>query len=166
MTRARGSHPPCTAVFSSAAVHSKEASRGAFVKPDIAKPTSFGQVMDRKAPFTKALNSLEKAVEALDLVHALRVCVKVKGLGLKPTAQFYRMLMMLFEEKDMLKEIVATFDDAVKIGVTPDREMWNHLLKVGILLSYVRTTDSLVKGSGERPSRTIWNYRSNETGRP
>lgn len=142
-------------MFSNAAVHSKEPSLSAFVKPDIAKPTSFGQVMDRKAPFTKALNSLEKAVEAHDLIHALRVCVKVKSLGLKPTAQFYRMLMMLFEEKDMLREIVATFDDAVNIGVTPDREMWNYLLKVGIFLSCVLITDSLVKGSRERPSRTI-----------
>lgn len=111
--------------------------------------------MDRKAPFTKALNSLEKAVEAHDLIHALRVCVHVKRLGLKPTAQFYRMLMMIFEEKNMLKEIVATFDDAVKIGVTPDREMWNYLLKVDICLSGVLITDSSVIGPRERSSRTI-----------
>ena len=51
----------------------------------------------------------------------------------------------------MLKEIVATFDDAVKIGVTPDREMWNYVLKVSIFLSAVLITDSLIKARARDP---------------
>jgi len=61
------------------------------------------------------------------------------------------MLMMLFNKKNMLKEIVATFDDAVKIGVTPDREMWNYVLKVSIFLSAVLITDSLIKARARDP---------------
>lgn len=54
----------------------------------------------------------------------------MKRMGLKPTNQFYRLLMGLLEEKGCLNEVEALFDDALKLGVTPNREMWNHLLKV------------------------------------
>jgi hypothetical protein len=93
--------------------------------------------MDRKDPITKAIHQLEKATEANDVVFALRVCTTLKRTGAKPTVQIYRLLMEIFMKKSMYSEIIAAFDDALSMGVKPDKEMWNCLLQVGLFLSKV-----------------------------
>jgi hypothetical protein len=109
---------------------SEDGSTGAFIKPRVVIPNNFGRAMDRKSPMTKALNALENAVEHKDVVLSLRICTSLKRSGLKPTAQFYRLLMQLFVAQNMFLETIAVFDDAVMTGVTPDIEMWNYLLEV------------------------------------
>jgi pentatricopeptide repeat protein len=86
--------------------------------------------MDRKDPITKAIYQLEKALQANDVVFALRICTALKRTGAKPTGQIYRLLMEVFARKGMYLEIVAAFDDALSMGVEPDKEMWNCLLQV------------------------------------
>ncbi|KAG8815994.1 hypothetical protein FRC17_000503 [Serendipita sp. 399] len=102
---------------------------GAFTRPAILKPEKFGTVLDRKAPLTQALLSLEKAVESKDMVTALRICTQFKRHQMQPTTAFYRALMQLLSEKHMYKEIKALFCDAEALGLKPDREMWNYLLQ-------------------------------------
>lgn len=116
----------------------------AFAKPTVVVPTEFGRVMDRKDPLTKALHSLERAVESNDVVHALRVCTMMKQRELRPTPQFYRLLLQVLAENNLFQEVEAIFEDAIALGVKPDREMWNYLLQVCIvpalyylLLNYV-----------------------------
>jgi hypothetical protein len=104
------------------------------VKPVLAKPDDWAPAMDRKDPVTKATLQLEKAAEANDVVFALRICTTLKRTGAKPTVQIYRLLMEIFLKKSMYLEIVAAFDDALSMGVKPDKEMWNCLLQVSLLL--------------------------------
>jgi len=86
--------------------------------------------MDRKDPVTKAIYQLEKAHESNDVIFAIRVCTVLKRSGAKPTVQIYRLLMQLFMEKNMHLETIAAFDDALSLGIEPDKEMWNCLLQV------------------------------------
>ena len=99
----------------------------------VAKP-DWAPAMDRKDPVTKATHQLEKAVEANDLVFALRICTTLKRTGAKPTVQIYRLLMELFLKRSMYLEIVAAFDDALSMGIKPDKEMWNCLLLVSLFV--------------------------------
>ncbi|KAG8759290.1 hypothetical protein FRC14_006290 [Serendipita sp. 396] len=113
---------------SRAGIHG-DLSSGAFTRPTIVQPDKFATVLDRKAPLTKALLALEKAVESKNMVAAFRICTMFKRHELKPTLAFYRALMQLCSEKHMHKEIRALFHDAEALGLVPDREMWNYLLQ-------------------------------------
>ncbi|CCA72017.1 hypothetical protein PIIN_05952 [Serendipita indica DSM 11827] len=104
-------------------------STSAFVKPTVKKPAQVTRALDRKSPLTKALMSLERAVEAKDASLALRISTTLKIHGIRPTTQFYRLLMQVLTEKGMNREASAIFDDAKAIGIEPDREMWNYLLE-------------------------------------
>ncbi|KIM30396.1 hypothetical protein M408DRAFT_284973 [Serendipita vermifera MAFF 305830] len=105
------------------------ASTSAFVKPAVVQPQTWSPVRDRKDPITKAVNALEHAIESKDMVMALRVVTSLKRTGLKPPPVVYRLLMQLLSENSMHREVIALFDDALEIGVDPDKEMWNCLLQ-------------------------------------
>lgn len=126
----------CFPVIANAASTSKECTRSAFasessfVTPDAPKPTSFIRVLDRQSSLTKALYGLESAAQSKNPVHALRVCLQMKRLGLKPTTQFYRLLMDVFVERGLLNEVEALWQDAIAMGINPDQGMYNSLLQV------------------------------------
>lgn len=119
-----------------ASTSNQTASSTAFTKPSIVIPTEFGKVMDRKDPLTKLLNSLERAVETKDVVWALKICTNMKKRNLQPTLSFYRLLLQILVEQRLDRVAEAMFDDAISLGLKPNREMWNYLLQVCIFLVY------------------------------
>lgn len=110
--------------------HSTESSSSAFAKMGLGPKQKIRPALDLISPATRALHNLERAVESQDLVYAMKTCTSIKKNGIEPTLRFYQLLCQLFSDRDMTQEIEALFEDATLMGIEPDREMWNYLLKV------------------------------------